>query len=99
MRLLHLIWRLLCCCHQLIDNFVPRYKSRQAKELMVDIWSVLLASALSAALKLGGGFGLQLESTELCKLLANLGLKQRGGRAFSLVSWVITPGLAEEMSL
>lgn len=46
---------------------------------MVDIWSVLLASALSAALKLGGGFGLQLESTELCKLLANLGLKQRGG--------------------
>lgn len=71
-----MIRRLLCCCHQVIDNFVPHYKSRQAKELIVDIWSVLLASALSAVLKSGDGFGLRLESTELCKLLANLGLKK-----------------------
>jgi len=75
---LHLIWRLFCCCHQLIDNFVSRYKSWQVGELVVDIWSVFAASTSSSVLKLDRGLGLQLKSKVVWAFSNNSGVETKG---------------------
>lgn len=57
---------------------MSHYKSRQAEESVVDTWSAFPASALSSALKLDRGFGLQFKSKVVRALSDKPGVETKG---------------------